>query len=154
MATRSSIGYLKADGTVTAIYAHWDGYPAGNGRILQEHYQAAYKIGKLIHLGDVSVLAPNIGNKIDFDDREAQAVNNQCLFYGRDRGESNTECRDYASIAEWVEQGGQEYNYLWTGKQWVVNDHAQQDAISNYVFDDLETKVEAEVARLKALGYL
>ena len=153
MATRSSIGYLKADGTVTAIYSHWDGYPAGVGATLVEHYQAAYKIGKLIHMGDVSSLGAEIGEKQDFNDRSTQR-DEWTLFYGRDRGETGVDCRDYASIKDWVEQGGQEYNYLWTGKQWIVNDHEATDSIGNYVFDDLEMVVHVEVDRLKKLGYL
>ena len=152
MATRSSIGYLKADGSVVAIYAHWDGYPAGNGRILQEHYQAAYKIGQLVHMGDVSSLGAEIGKKQDFNDRSTQK-DEWCLFYGRDRGETGVDCRNYASIKDWVEQGGQEYNYLWTGKQWIVNDHEATDSIGNYVFDDLEMVVDMELARLRAAGY-
>jgi hypothetical protein len=152
MATRSSIGYLKADGSVVAIYAHWDGYPAHNGKILQEHYQAAYKIGQLVHMGDVSSLGAEIGKKQDFNDRSTQK-DEWCLFYGRDRGETGVDCREFESIAAWIEGLGQEYNYLWTGKQWIVNDHEATDEIGNYVFDDLEMKVAAEVARLKAMGY-
>ena len=28
MATRSAIGYINIDGTVTGTYCHWDGYPS------------------------------------------------------------------------------------------------------------------------------
>ena len=38
MATRSAIGLKKIDGTIEAVYCHWDGYPAHNGKILMNHY--------------------------------------------------------------------------------------------------------------------
>jgi hypothetical protein len=152
MATRSSIGYLKADGSVVAIYSHWDGYPAGVGKTLQENYQAAYKIGKLVQMGDVSSLGAEIGEKQDFNDRSTQK-DEWTLFYGRDRGETGVDCREFESIAAWIEGLGQEYNYLWTGKQWIVNDHEATDSIGNYVFDFLDLVVNQEVARLQAAGY-
>jgi len=27
MATRSNVGYVKANGSISAVYCHWDGYP-------------------------------------------------------------------------------------------------------------------------------
>lgn len=56
MSTRSNIAILNNDGTVTAIYAHWDGYIDYNGRILSESYQEIEKVKKLISGGDLSSL--------------------------------------------------------------------------------------------------
>jgi hypothetical protein len=44
-----------------------------------------------------------------------------CLAYGRDRGEEDIEPRTVGSIEEWLDKGGQEYNYLWDGKEWLVD---------------------------------
>lgn len=67
MSTRSRIGVLNEDGTIRSIYVHWDGYPSNNGKILAEHYRDIRKIQKLIELGDISILGPEIGEKHDFD---------------------------------------------------------------------------------------
>ena len=38
MSTHSTIGLQHEDGTITAIYCHWDGTIEHNGRILVDHY--------------------------------------------------------------------------------------------------------------------
>ena len=38
MATRSFIGKLNHDGSITVVYCHWDGYPEGVGETLVKHY--------------------------------------------------------------------------------------------------------------------
>lgn len=87
MATRSLIGKLNPDNTVSYIYCHWDGYPEHNGVILQEHYNTPFKVDQLLALGDLSVLGEEIGEKQDFDNYSTRN-NSWCLAYGRDRGES------------------------------------------------------------------
>ena len=67
MATRSTIALEYADGTVDQIYCHWDGYLDNNGNILREHYMDPFKVQRLMDLGDLSSLGPNIGAKHDFD---------------------------------------------------------------------------------------
>ena len=88
MATRSLIGKLNSDGTITNIYCHFDGYPEHNGVILQEHYYTPFKVDQLLALGNLSVLSEQIGEKQDFDSYSTRN-NDWCLAYGRDRGESN-----------------------------------------------------------------
>lgn len=90
MATRSYIGKLNPDNTVSYIYCHYDGYPEHNGVILQEHYSTPFKVDQLLALGDLSVLGEVIGEKQDFDVYSTRN-NNWCLAYGRDRGESGIE---------------------------------------------------------------
>jgi len=41
MATRSNIGIVNEDGSVTGIYCHWDGYPENN--------KVTTKVGKLVY---------------------------------------------------------------------------------------------------------
>ena len=48
MVTRSMIGKLEADGTVTAIYCHWDGYPESVGLMLMKHYRDVAKIDAMM----------------------------------------------------------------------------------------------------------
>jgi len=89
MATRSYIGVRNSDDTVDYIYCHYDGYPSNNGKILIEYYNDPTKVSELLSLGDLSVLAPAIGEKHDFVSREAR-YSNWSLEYGRDRGDPNT----------------------------------------------------------------
>jgi len=158
MATRSAIGYKTPEGKVRAVYCHWDGYVAGVGHTLVEHYQAAYKIAQLVELGDISILDANIGKKINFDDREAQRDNEQCLFYGRDRGESNVETKEFDTVGDFVdyyESAGCEFFYLRVNGDWIVHDRHSvgTDALGNPIFDFLAPKVETEVERLRKMGY-
>lgn len=86
MSTRSNIAMVNPDGkSATMIYCHWDGYPEHNGRILLEHYTDPQKVKEMIELGDMSVLAPEIGVEHNFDDTYYQSE--QCTYYGRDRHE-------------------------------------------------------------------
>ena len=145
MATRSTIGYKTGRGTIRAIYCHWDGYPEHNGRILQDHYQAAYKIGKLVELGDLSSLDAEIGVQVDFDDRASHE--GQCVYYGRDRGETGVETKEFDSIADWLEHyDWSDYAYLWNGREWLVHRRGHEDENYFPVFDLVETSLKMREA--------
>lgn len=118
MATRSTIALEFADGTVGQVYCHWDGYLDHNGKILLENYSNPFILRDLIDLGDLSSLAPKIGVKCDFDN----PTEGQCVFYGRDRGETEAEARYYKNYDEYLTEAGfEEYNYiLRTDGKWYV----------------------------------
>lgn len=130
MATRSMIGMVQEDGTVRAIYCHFDGYPAHVGRILDAHYTDADKVNALLDLGDLSVLAEEIGEQHPFttygmpEEDIDPRWDRWCLAYGRDRGE--TSCQDaamYSSPIHYAAEIGQnadEYRYLFDGEAWFV----------------------------------
>lgn len=117
MSTRSNIGILNADQTVTYIYCHFDGYLEHNGAILNEHYNTEDKVRELIGLGDLNCLGEEIGEKQDFD--QYPRVNKTwCLAYGRDRGESNTKAHTIP-YNKYSKDQFEEYVYLFTpGKGW------------------------------------
>ena len=142
MATRSNIAYKTPEGKIRSIYCHWDGYVSNNGRILQENYQEARKIAQLIELGSLSSLGAELGNKQDFDDRSTQK-DEWCLFYGRDRGETGVEPRDYNDIPSWIDDM-EEYAYLWNGHEWLVNDHGEREANGFPMFTRVEDLLEVE----------
>lgn len=121
MGTRSAIGIKLADGSVKAVYCHWDGYPSHNGRILVDHYFEEAKIMQLIKLGDLSSLGPLIGQKHSFDKRDS----NICTFYGRDRGEKNVNARKFRNEVEFRNtfDSGAEYWYLYDNGDWYVKDY-------------------------------
>ena len=141
MATRSNIAYRTPEGKIRSIYCHWDGYVSNNGRILQEHYQEARKIGQLIELGSLSSLGAELGRKQDFDDRSTQK-DEWCLFYTRDRGEELV-VQEYNDIPSWIDDM-EEYAYLWNGTEWLVNDHGAKDAQGYPVFDRVEDLLSYE----------
>lgn len=118
MATRSNIGYTLPNGKIRFVYCHWDGYPEYNGHILQHNYQQARKIAQLVELGDMSILGEEIGVKVDFDDRDAQK--GQCLYYGRDRGETGVEPKETDNVQDFFQN---DYAYLWNGTEWIVFDY-------------------------------
>jgi len=83
MATRSFIGKRLPSGKIIGVYCHYDGYPTGVGRTLKEHYTDPTKVDSLIALGALSYLAPEVGERHDFDSpREGWTV-----AYARDRGD-------------------------------------------------------------------
>ena len=113
MATRSTIGIRHNDGSVTKIYCHWDGYLEWNGAILQKYYNIAEKVEKLLALGNLSCLGPEIGP----DDPKAWDINAES---------DNRLCRTYTSRGEkWSQipaSQQEEYNYLFDEDEalWLV----------------------------------
>jgi hypothetical protein len=121
MGTRSTIGVLNTDGSVTAVYCHWDGYPEHNGKILMENYITEEKVRELIDLGSISSLSecgePDISN--------IQGANT------------------FPNVAEFVYEFGEKYNYLFINGTWFVNDNgAAEQLFGNPVFDMVEQVLE------------
>lgn len=127
MATRSLIARQNDDGTVTAIYCHYDGYPEGVGRTLLDNYTDPDKVDALLALGNLSALGSELGSKHDFyahhtDHRE------WCLAYGRDREETGQESVNYSDrfhLLSSAQGAWAEYVYVfetdWTGRgRWTV----------------------------------
>lgn len=86
MGTRARIGRINPSGSITSIYTHWDGYPSHHLPILTRYYATAERVAALLALGSLSKLAPEIGEKHDFEDR---SHGNWCTAHGRDRAEPN-----------------------------------------------------------------
>jgi hypothetical protein len=121
MGTRSTIGVLNTDGSVTAVYCHWDGYPEHNGKILMENYITEEKVRELIDFGSISSLSecgePDISN--------IQGANT------------------FPNVAEFVYEFGEKYNYLFINGTWFVNDNgATEQLFGNPVFDMVEQVLE------------
>lgn len=60
MATRCHIGLEGTDGAVRYIYCHWDGYPSGTGKILQEDWNTYTKVYNMINKGNMSYLGRSL----------------------------------------------------------------------------------------------
>jgi len=113
MATRSRIGKLNSDGSVTSVYCHWDGYPEHNGVLLQEYYNDPELIDQILELGDLSSLNEKITASSDathtFDDPQEDV----CVFYGRDRNEKNSEAKTTTLEEFYSNKIAEEFNYLY-----------------------------------------
>lgn len=126
MATRSRIGILNTDGTVTSIYCHWDGYPSHNGRILRESYTNEARVRALLAPGNLSSLQKYIGTKHDFDAR----LGHECTYYGRDRGDTGVMAKT-TDFETFVGDLAEEYQYLFDPKTetWACYAGSGGDAI-------------------------
>jgi hypothetical protein len=130
MGTRSRIGVMHGN-KVKSIYCHWDGYLEGVGATLLKHYDSA-KANHLVALGDMSSLQADIGEKHAFSKHdkitgiEYREHNDEwCTFYGRDRGEKDTEFKVATTFDEFLEQCdlcGAEYYYIMRDGVWYMGD--------------------------------
>lgn len=123
MATRSFIGIRNEDGTITAVYCHWDGYPEYNGKMLVENYNTKAKAQELINLGDLSSICERVKPNEDEIHTFDNPLKDVTVASYRDMGENwenvkpknfktLTEYYDYA-INSWVE-----YIYLFADNEW------------------------------------
>lgn len=111
MSTNASISKMNENGTLKTVYLHWDGYVKGAGLTLKTAYATEEAIDELLSYGDISEL----GESVD-----------QCVFYGRDRNEDNTEARTYSFLRECILDEKQEYNYVFVAGKWMVgNENAK-----------------------------
>jgi hypothetical protein len=124
MATRSTIAKVEKDGSITAIYCHWDGYPSHNGKLLLDFYNEEGEVDLLLSNGSLSILGKSVGEKHDFDSHlgEHRAT---CLYYHRDRGEEweHTKPTRHANVADFLASEREEYTYLWTPEGWRFGGH-------------------------------
>ena len=115
MATRARVALQLKEDKIIGSYQHWDGYTGGLGYNLIDNWCNADKVEKAIMLGDASKWGQFIGEKIDFDDREADSYDYQNVYYGRDRGEKDCNHKVYTSEQAYLENGfksGEDYIYL------------------------------------------
>ncbi len=155
MATRSTIALEYADGTVDKIYCHWDGYLDNNGVILFNNYKDPFKVQRLMDLGDVSSLGPDIGDKHDFDcphkygtpeyQQRQDDKREVTTFYGRDRGETGTGAQRYKDFADYRKNAQfEEYNYiLRRDGNWYVEFYGDFDGLLSEAFEFQRAQEEA-----------
>ena len=125
MATRSNIGIVNGDGSVTGIYCHWDGYPENNGKLLLKHYNNSGIVNELMDLGYLSSLNKNLyceDNNHSFNN-PADGV---CVAFGRDRGEKNADSKSFTNISEFEKYANRttaDYQYLFNNGKWQYRNY-------------------------------
>ena len=161
MGTRSTIALEYADGTVEQVYCHWDGYLEHNGQILLKHYSNPFILRDLIDLGDISSLKPTIGTKHAFSHFELRAeevaeykvlTENMTTFYGRDRGETGTSAKKFASYEDYLlNHQYEEYDYILRNDNgvavWFVCDHdGAYVTLESAIMDEQDRIAQEETA--------
>jgi len=123
MATNASIAVVDLEGQVHSINLHWDGYIEFAGKILKEHYNNLDAALKLVSKGNLSVLGKYIEPSPDYPHNFESSQADVCLYYGRDRGEDNTDCIVDSNITEYIDLGcDYDYNYLFVDGEWKVSE--------------------------------
>lgn len=146
ISTRSYICKENEDGTYTGIYCHSDGYLTYNGAMLIDHYKDREKVEKLISLGDMSSLNVNVdpdtSKEHNFDNRQEDV----CVFYGRDRGEKDTEAQIVNPHKFNSSESMIEYCYIYgLDNKWKYFECGRSDKIN---LEDVEKALEKEYKRL------
>ena len=120
MSTRSTISVLRKDGTVLSAYCHWDGYISHNGKLLFENYNTQEAAEQLVSGGDMSSLGKDCSGADGHSFNTP--VKDQTVYYGRDRGETETDAVVFSSQVECLlaQRRAQEYNYLFANGYWYV----------------------------------
>jgi hypothetical protein len=120
MGTRSTIAIEFADGSVSQVYCHWDGYLSNNGAILQGNYTDPFKVRELVDLGGFSSLKETVAETAESaytqrgEDLDVERYQNADEYFDTCSGEEydyllrNVEgkavwfVRCYASNGQWV----------------------------------------------------
>jgi len=125
MATRSTIGIKTEDGTIKAIYCHWDGYPEGVGAGLSQNYNSKEQAEALIALGGFSALHETLEQT-------------QGGVYMDAHYKPQEPARTFTGEQDWFQNfnAGEEYFYLYTGTEWLYSEGGNWSCI----------KTESEVA--------
>lgn len=121
MSTRSLIA-IKSGDVFKSIYCHYDGYPSGVGKVLNQHYTDVDKINKLIALGSISIL----GEHVETDQPHSfdRPVAGVTVAYHRDRLEEFDPPETNFSTAQLKAHGehvGVDYIYWFDPESFVWN---------------------------------
>lgn len=118
MGTRSTIAVQHANGSVSQVYCHWDGYLEGVGKTLLQYYNTQELAEALVDHGAISSLYPRMEpvGEHSFNNPEHGTT----IFYCRDRGEE-LRVNAYLDTIDFLENMQQEeYDYLFSNGVWQL----------------------------------
>lgn len=114
MATRSYIAYKRKDGEYVVSYCHNDGYIEGVGATLYKNYRTLAQVKTLVDQGQMSYLGQYCTKPAGHSYNNP--VKDYTIYYGRDRGETDTE----PMIVDSLDDLGNSYHYCYMGGKWMV----------------------------------
>ncbi|MFM2344795.1 MAG: Vibrio phage [Pseudomonadota bacterium] len=115
MATRSVISkYYEQENCFKSVYCHWDGYPEGVGKTLEENYQDEDKINRLIEEGGISVLSETVEGTT-FYIRDFGEEKNGLEILISETNDLGNALADILKFYTWSE-----YIYIFYKNQWLV----------------------------------
>jgi len=153
MSTRSRIGILNDDGTVTSIYCHHDGYVGYVGEMLNNFYNDELAVRKLMLLGDISSLGAlpkgnaDLWKPTNYDggwyagSMHGRLSAFYCCTY-KDRGETDVDAMISRNLSAYlhIDNISIEYSYLFTKGVWYVdtgeNGKHELQLLSNLIKED------------------
>lgn len=116
MSTHCMIGRASADGTVRAIYVHYDGCPEKKYPLLNTFLDVEQEIDKILAKGDLNSLSAR-------PILRALAHRPDALILAADELEPAMPAREYANILAFLRGAYNEaahYAYLWIAGTWVT----------------------------------
>lgn len=140
MGTRSTISILNTDGTLNSIYSQFDGYLAGAGESLYMHYNEVEKVEKLISMGAVVSLQPEIDIPEGVLHNSDSRTPNVTVFFQRDakNNDSFFQSFNFSNLTNFFENNSfQGFDYLFkvkNNKWYLINSN-------NNKLEPLKTKL-------------
>jgi hypothetical protein len=146
MATRAMIGMVRADGSVRAIYSHWDNYPAHTGILLKAFYDTADTVTALLDRGDVSSLGASLEettffNNIMYDNNRTDYPPSSSRYqFSNDQA---NRFPDIVSAVQYYTECWCEFFYVFEDGIWTVRDRYGMNRSLAGVIEDLREEKEA-----------
>jgi hypothetical protein len=131
MATRSTIALEVADGSVSQVYCHFDGYLSGVGADLVSGYSDPFELQKLIDGGDMSCIGePFTGRGESYED------NAPSRFQNFDEYTAECEQEEYDYILRNVDGKATWFVRCYaTGSEWVTIEEARKMETEEFAND-------------------
>jgi len=108
MATRALIGYLDEERNFTCTYNHYDGYPEGLGKALNDHYNSDEKAKQIANTGYISYVDEDGTINSKYNEPANKMVLDNSI---EDAG---------LQIGEKVDEYGGDYGYVWFNDEWIT----------------------------------
>lgn len=131
MSTHCLVAKMNKDGSIDAIYVHFDGYLEEAGRILCEYYEDEQKVNDLLNLGDLSFIGPVPKSDPIMWKKSCPEppYSEYCRAY-KDRGQ--TAPKKHYSADTPIQKVIKDYdcgmyNYLWVDGEWFLLEHVFKD---------------------------
>jgi len=123
MATRSFIGKVQEDGTIQALYCHYDGYPENTGIMLVKHYNNPEQVDELLSKSDLRGIYGPIQDVEELSD-----------------GEAAKEFDSIGGYTHYARDSWAEYTYLYQNGSWSCLDYDDTPIDLYRLLEEMEEK--------------